>query len=73
MNDCSISSEQHSASWIDGESFAGWLVLILVTIFIQYDDKRIFELSSINSIDSRIKWMTEVSVMNDIMSAGEVE
>jgi hypothetical protein len=55
MNDCSISSKQHSASWIGGESFAEWLVLILVTIFIQYDTKMIFELSSINSFHSPIK------------------
>ena len=73
MNDCSISSEQHSAGWIGGESFAEWLVLILVTIFIQYDTKMIFELTRINSIHSPIKWMTEVSVINDIMIFAEVE
>jgi len=55
MNDCSNSSEQHSASWIGGESFAEWLVLILVTIFIQYNTKMIFEFSRINSIHSPIK------------------
>jgi len=55
MNDCSITCEQLSACWIDGESFAEWLVLILVTVFKQYDTKMIFELSRINSIPSPIR------------------
>jgi len=33
----------------------------------------IFELSRINSIHSPIKWMTEVSVMDDIMLSAEGE
>ena len=70
MNDCSISSQQHIRIWIDEVTFTKRLPCLLHCIYIKYDTKITFALSTDTSIHSQIKKTTVVSFLNDIFVPG---
>jgi hypothetical protein len=72
MNRCSIRFEQNVPIWTGGLPFTTFLVCLWDTIFIHYDRKIMFALSTDLSIHGEIRWTTVVSVMNDIFISEQV-
>jgi hypothetical protein len=72
MNRCSISFEQTSPIWTGGLPFTMLLVSLLDIIFIHYNSKIMFALSTHTSVHSGIGLTTLVSVMNNIFICGQV-
>jgi len=72
MNRCSISFEQTIPIWTGGLPFTTLLVSLLDSIFILYDSKIMFALSTHTSIHSGIRKTTLESVMNTIFISGQL-
>ena len=70
MNDCSISSQWLISIWIAGVTFTKLLVFLVDSMFVNYDTKSIFPLSTIASMNIEIKWKTVVSLLNNIFVSG---
>jgi len=72
MNPSSISSQQHSHTWIGDVIFPKLLVSWLDGIFIQYDAKSIRPFSTHISILFQIIYMTVESGFNNVFVSAEV-
>jgi hypothetical protein len=70
MNNWSISCQYPNCSWIDGVTFTNKLVLLLDSIFKQYDTKIDFAFATDTSIHVQIEWMTVVLPLNDSFLSG---
>jgi len=70
MNHCSISSQQHIRIGTCEVTFTKLLLPSLDSIYIIYDTKNLFALSTDTSIHSQIETMTVVSLLKDIFVSG---
>jgi len=70
MDDCSISSQRHSRTWIGEVTYTRLSVSLLDCIFRQYDIEYVFACSSETDINIQIEWTVVVEALNDIFISG---